>query len=63
MARSRDNWNIAQCGMSPPDGRRSDDKRAAGLIPAGCIGPPGSLFTEAQRLPPPPPPNYMYITT
>ena len=37
MERSRDNWNIAQFGMSPPDDTRSDYKRAAGFIPAVCI--------------------------
>ena len=37
MVRSRDNQTFVESGISPPDDKRSDDKRAAGFIPAVCI--------------------------
>ena len=53
MARSRDNWSIAQSGVSPPDDKRSDDKRAAGLIPAGRAGTPTHYSPKRNVYPPP----------
>lgn len=34
MARSRENWNTAQSGISPSDSKRADYQRAAEFIPA-----------------------------